>query len=87
VALAALMVDDGLTGARTVALDDARLGKGFHAFDSGARWTDGSAMLPTELWADCRGSFFLRVVLAGPALPRWIAPGETANVGVFRHQA
>ncbi|WP_425287060.1 Hint domain-containing protein [Methylorubrum salsuginis] len=79
VPLVALTIDDGLTGARTVALDDARLGDGFHAVDDGARWTDGSAVLPADLWAGCKGSFFLRVTLAGPALPRWIAPDETAG--------
>jgi len=80
VALAALTIDDGLTGARAVELDDARLDEGFYAANSGARWTDGSAVLPADLWAGCKGSFFLRVTLAGPALPRWVAPGESAGV-------
>ncbi|KQT46536.1 hypothetical protein ASG52_12455 [Methylobacterium sp. Leaf456] len=80
VALAALTIDDGLTSARPIALDDARLGEGFHAVNGGARWTDGSAALPADLWAGCKGSFFLRVELAVAALPRWIAPSETAGV-------
>ncbi|KQT55409.1 hypothetical protein ASG52_24715 [Methylobacterium sp. Leaf456] len=80
VALAALSIDDGLTGAREVALDDARLGKGFHGVNGGARWTNGSAVLPAALWDGCKGSFFLRVTLAGPALSRWVGPGETADV-------
>ncbi|KQT45621.1 hypothetical protein ASG52_15875 [Methylobacterium sp. Leaf456] len=78
--LAGLTIDDGLTGARTVALDDPRLDDGFHAFDGGVRWTDGSALLPADFWAGCKGSFFLRVTLTGPALDRWVAPGETAGV-------
>ncbi|GAB6843938.1 hypothetical protein HNR00_002310 [Methylorubrum rhodinum] len=77
--LASLVIDDGLTGARAIALDDDRFGKGFHAVEGGTRWTDGLVVLPTDLWAGCKGSFFLRVTLAGPALPRWIAPGETAG--------
>ncbi|KQT61695.1 hypothetical protein ASG52_02155 [Methylobacterium sp. Leaf456] len=80
VALAVLTIDDGLTGAREVALDDARFGQGFHPEDDGVRWTDGCAALPAALWAGCKGSFFLRVELAGPALPRWIAPGKTVGV-------
>jgi hypothetical protein len=80
VALAALTIDDGLSDAKTVALDDARLGDGFHAFDDGTRWTDGSASLPAALWDGCKGSFFLRVTLAGPALARWVAPRETADM-------
>lgn len=79
VAVASLVIDDGLTEARRIALDDARLGDGFHAIDGGARWTDGAAVLPASLWEACKGSFFLCVTLAGPALPRWIAPGETAG--------
>jgi len=60
--------------------DDRRLGDGFHAISDGARWTDGSAALPAVLWAGCKGSFFLRVTLAGLALPRWVAPGDAAGV-------
>jgi hypothetical protein len=78
VSLAALTIDDGLTGARAVALDDARLDEGFHAFDRGARWSDGSAVLPASLWAGCQGTVFLRIRLSGPALPRWIGVAETA---------
>ncbi|WP_342149798.1 Hint domain-containing protein [Methylorubrum sp. SB2] len=72
--LAALTLDDGLTGTRRIALDDPRLGQGFHAVEGVARWTDGSARLPAELWAGCRGTVFVQVQLAGPALPRWVAP-------------
>ncbi|MFY9289249.1 MAG: Hint domain-containing protein [Methylorubrum rhodinum] len=78
--LASLVIDDGLTGARAIALDDTRLGEGFYAIEEGSRWSNGSARLPADLWAGCKGSFFLRVTLAAPALPRWIAPGETAGV-------
>ncbi len=87
VALAALTLDDGLTGARAIALDDARLGAGFHGVEGSARWTDGAAQLPSDLWAGCRGTVFLRVTLAGPALPRWVAPGAAAGVVELRRPA
>ncbi|MFY9293510.1 MAG: Hint domain-containing protein [Methylorubrum rhodinum] len=84
VALAALTLDDGLTGLRTIALDDPRLGEGFHPPDGEGetrwRWTDGSALLPDALWEGCRGTLFLRVGLSCPALPRWIGPREAAGV-------
>ena len=83
VPLAALTVDDGLTGARKIALDDTRLGEGFYAIEDGSRWSDGSARLPADLWAGCKGSLFLRVTLAGPTLPRLVAPGEIAGVVVL----
>ncbi|KQT57721.1 hypothetical protein ASG52_23465 [Methylobacterium sp. Leaf456] len=81
VSIASLTVDDGLGAARAIALDDPRLEAGFHPLDAGGtatwRWTDGAAQLPAALWQDCRGTVFLRVTLAGPALPRWVAPAET----------
>ncbi|MCJ2033265.1 Hint domain-containing protein [Methylobacterium sp. J-068] len=82
VSLASITLDDGLTGAREIALDDARLAQGFHAMDenSATRWTDGAAVLPADLWAGCEDLIFLRVTLSGPALPRWIGPNETASV-------
>ena len=42
--------------------------------DGPQRWTRGCARLPAALWGDCRSDLFLRVELARPALPRWIAP-------------
>lgn len=84
VALASLSLDDGLTGLRTIALDDPRLGEGFHPLDGEGearwRWTDGAAVLPEALWEGCRGTVFLRVGLSCPALPRWIGPRDTAGV-------
>ncbi|KQT60770.1 hypothetical protein ASG52_16050 [Methylobacterium sp. Leaf456] len=84
VALAALTIDDGLTGQRRIALDDPRLGAGFHPLDGEGearwRWTDGAAVLPAELWQGCRGVVFLRITLSCPALPRWISPREAAGV-------
>ncbi len=84
VSLEALTLDDGLTGSRPIAVDDVRLAQGFHAVDrDGAaawRWTDGSALLPAELWQGCQGTVFLRLELSGPALPRWVGPQETADV-------
>lgn len=40
----------------------------------------GGCRRASAVWAGCIGAFFLRVTLAGPALPRWIAAGETAGV-------
>ena len=78
ICLTDLSIDDGLSPKRGLALDDPRLGLGFHDVEkepSGCqRWTSGRVRLPEELWAGCRGTFFLRVDLAGPALPRWVVP-------------
>ena len=35
---------------------------------------DEIARTPAELWAGCRGSFFLRIDHHVAALPRWVAP-------------
>lgn len=84
VSLAALTLDDGLTGLRSIALDDPRLETGFHPLDTdGAarwRWTDGATPLPASLWEGCRGTLFLRVTLSAPALPRWVGPQEAAGI-------
>ena len=78
VCLAGLSIDDGLDPRRAIALDDPRLGLGFHGVEAEAdrciRWMNGRALLPKSLWAGCRGAFFLRLDLATPALPRWVAP-------------
>ena len=92
VAVAALAVDDGLGTQRTLGPGDPLLADGFHGLQDGAdgphRWTDGRVRLPSELWQDCRGVFFLRVDLAMPAGKRWIAPPvfsatEDSNVVAF----
>jgi len=73
-----LTVDDGLKMRRDIGLDDPLLSIGFHAVEGLPqdirRWTSGRAHLPASLWSGCHGQFFLRVELAGPALPRWTAP-------------
>ncbi|GJD75933.1 Hint domain-containing protein [Methylobacterium goesingense] len=83
VSLATLAIDDGLTGARAIALDDARLGAGFHTVEGDGtvlwRWTDGAALLPASLWAGCRGTVFLRLTLTHAAPQRWVEPREAAN--------
>ena len=69
-----LVVDDGF-GSQVVMADDPRLSAGFHHVEEGPqRWTAGRARLPAELWEGCRGSFFLRVELTRPALPKWVSP-------------
>ena len=81
VGLAALSIQDGFAEPRLIAADDARLRVGFHHAESDTlRWTAGRAHLPTELWENCRGDFFLRVDLAMPALPRWERSAEIAAV-------
>lgn len=83
VSLAALTIDDGLTGTRAIALDDARLGAGFYAVEGDGtvlwRWTDGAALLPASLWAGCRGTVFLRLTLTHAAPQRWVGPREGAD--------
>jgi hypothetical protein len=82
VCLAALSIDDGLTGIRHIALDDPRLTQGLHQVESTDmtwRWTDGAATLPADLWDGCRGTFFLRVALACAA-PRRVGPQDMAGL-------
>ncbi|MFY9293375.1 MAG: Hint domain-containing protein [Methylorubrum rhodinum] len=74
VCVVGIAIDDGTTGARHVAPGDDRLREGWHEASEGARWTDGAAALPAELWAGCEGVVRLDVALAGPALPRWVEP-------------
>ncbi len=75
VCVAGLTIGDGFEAARAIALGDPLLGEGFHGLEDGVRrWTTGRARLPAGLWADAAHDVFLRVDLAGPALPRWIAP-------------
>ncbi len=70
-----LVIDDGFSS-QVVMADDARLSAGFHHVEEGPqRWTAGRARLPASLWEGCRGSFFLRVELTRPALPKWIVAG------------
>ncbi len=84
-----LMVDDGFVAPRALDLADPLLCAGFHALGEGARrWTAGRARLPAALWARYEGAdgFFLRVELAGPALPRWRAPTcAEGDVVALRH--
>jgi hypothetical protein len=82
VSLSGMSVDDGLTGCREIALDDPRLGEGFHVLEEdGARhrWTDGRARLPASLWAGCRGQVFVRVELLESELARWVPPAAEAG--------
>ena len=75
VCVGSLVADDGFGAPATMAADDPLLSVGFHDIEEGPqRWTCGRARLPSTLWDGCRGSFFLRVDLTRPALPRWVAP-------------
>ncbi len=88
VCVAGLTIGDGFEAARAIALGGPLLGEGFHGLEDGVRrWTAGRARLPAGLWADAAHDVFLRVDLAGPALPRWIAPAggiaATSTVALF----
>ena len=81
--IGALIVDDGFGADRAVAIDDPLLCVGFHAVerdgDLAWRWTAGRARLPASLWDDVEGDFFLRIHLASPMLPQWVAPGRASS--------
>ncbi len=68
VPLRGLMMSDGISEARAIAIDDGCLVDGFSFVQSDSaliwRWTDGEAVLPASLWEGVRGSFFLRLDLA-----------------------
>ena len=76
--VAAFAINDGFGVARGIVVDDPRLCVGFHEVerdgDAAWRWTAGRARLPTSLWEGLESDAFLRVDLAMPALPRWVAP-------------
>ena len=78
VCIGGLTIDDGFAPPRAIDLADPLLCAGFHHVEDGTRrWTAGRTRLPATLWAqheDAGEDFFLRVELAGPALPRWVAP-------------
>ena len=73
--VSALAIDDGFA-LRTIDLADPLLCVGFHQLEDGARrWTAARARLPAALWAphEAESGFVLRVTLAAPAPPRWVA--------------
>ena len=85
VCLQGLTVSEGFA-TRSIDLADPLLSAGFHDLEDGTRrWTSGRARLPQDLWADCADGFYLRIDLAGPALPRWVAPAaERASMSADR---
>ena len=58
-----IRLDNGLSVHRVVRPDDPSLCVGFHVPvpDGSHIWTAGAALLSSDLWADCRGAFFLTV--------------------------
>jgi hypothetical protein len=52
---------------RAIAAADARLADGFHVFEAetGIRWTNGNAALPTDLFAGFKGEFEVTIHLGG----------------------
>ena len=61
---------------RAIGADDPLLRQGFHGFeaDHAVRWTDGDALLPSDLFRDVSGAFEV-VVQLGPAT-RYVAETE-----------
>ncbi len=80
VCLAKMSIEDGSTLPHEISLEHTALGVGYHELERSGevtwRWTTGRAQLPEALWAHRSGDFTLRVDLAGPALPRWVAPAD-----------
>ena len=75
VCVGTLVFDEGFETPQMILASDPRLCVGFHHVEEGPqRWTAGRARLPAKLWDSCRSSFFLRVELTRPALPRWMVP-------------
>lgn len=78
VLLLSLRIEDE-AGIREIALDNALLVDGFHAVEpaddgEAQRWTNGRARLPAVLWERSRSELAIRVELAAPPLPKWVAP-------------
>ena len=75
---------------RRIGADDPLLCVGFHAAEgvgpTRCRWSTGHALLPAELWQR-REATALAVELAGPALPRWVAPVPDARKPALREAA
>ena len=81
VCVGSLIIDDGFGSPSTISADHPLLSVGFHNIEEGPqRWTAGRSRLPAKLWDGCRGSFFLRVELTRPALPRWVASASACSV-------
>ena len=79
ICLEGIAIDDGFGVEQSLPLDDPRLGAGLHAIEDGCRrWTTGRMPLPADLTTAYPDGFFLRLQLAGPALPRWVAPATVA---------
>ena len=80
-----LEVSDGLRTRRDIPLDHPALGKGFYGLECKDeeiwRWTNGEAVLPTELWAGCRDHVILRLSLDPNAGQVWIAPDTAGTPG------
>ena len=89
VCVGSIVIDDGFGSPSTIKADHPLLSLGFHNIEDGPqRWTAGRSRLPAELWQGCYGSFFLRVDLTRPALPRWVmtasATGEDLKKPIAR---
>ena len=87
VCLGTVTVSDGFDVRRSLDLTTCRIEDGFHPAQEGHRWTRGDASLPTSLWADCQGMFFLSLELAAVSPPRWVAPEQPAAVERLRASA
>ena len=84
VCVGSIVIDDGFGAPRAIKADHPLISVGFHSIEEGPqRWTAGRSRLPSQLWEDCRGSFFLRVELTRPAVPKWVAPKAAVSENVL----
>lgn len=78
IAIRSVTIDDGIGACRTVSADDDVLSLGAYGAEGPAdarfRWTSNRLPLPSSLWNDCKGHFFIRFDLGHSGLPRWNAP-------------
>lgn len=79
--LTLLSVSDA-SACRVVAVDDARLGRGFHPAERHGealwRWTRGDAVLPPSLWEGLTGTVAFRIDLGFSPLRKWKPPTTAA---------
>ena len=87
VCVTGLSVIEGSAACRAIALDDSRLGVGFHQFEVGVgRWTAGRAQLPAALFVDCHAGFSLCVEFEDWGLLRWRKPARPAKAALDRRR-
>jgi len=74
-----MSIQDGVSPAREISLEDDALDEGFHPLEQNGdvrwRWTKGSARLPAAVTAAAHpDGFVLRLDHYGDPMPQWLAP-------------